>query len=438
MATQGSGRVRRKSVVRGGWKKRERDRYASKGEVDEKQLLSKKRCKPKRGYRCSGCQKNGHSLAHCPHKANPTPHLCCRCKQPGHNARTCVGAVAAPANGARSSTAKASRPQGEEPAPTAAVAEARQAQTTLEELLAESSESDHEALAEAGQAQTQLEELLAESSESDHEALASVKEKQLTLTQLGVGGTTASESDREGKRDNEGKHQHRPCRLCGSFVVHSIGTRCPFIGKGTFDEQFQQAIQRSLKDAHTVQLSRSFTKHWLLTSGCSEDECDDMAASFAALPSGGTYKQLYGFAVCCEDAIRLQPKAWLTDSVRADHTLLPRDQRIQHVLTCRCLLLPGNECLCKTFCAAILGACCGRGHAHAFVHQVGLRSSPPWRTPPGRAVSLWWPHRATSWLLWTIRTTGRLRGCNPPSRVCVSVHEHTPARAYLTRAGFLC
>ena len=193
-----------------------------------------------------------------------------------------------------------------------------------------------------------------------------------------------------------------------------------------------------MKDAHTVQLSRSFTKHWLLTSGCSEDECDDMAASFAALPSGGTYKQLYGFAVCCEDAIRLQPKAWLTDSVRADYTLLPRDQRIQHVLTCRCLLLPGNECLCKTFCAAILGACCGRGHAHAFVHQVGLRSSPPWRTPPGRAVSLWWPHRATSWLLWTIRTTGRLRGCNPPSRVCVSVHEHTPARAYLTRAGFLC
>ena len=90
VATQGSGRVRRKSVVRGGWKKRERDRYASKGEVDEKQLLSKKRCKPKRGYRCSGCQKNGHSLAHCPHKANPTPHLCSRCKQPGHNARTCV------------------------------------------------------------------------------------------------------------------------------------------------------------------------------------------------------------------------------------------------------------------------------------------------------------------------------------------------------------
>ena len=268
MATQGSGRVRRKSVVRGGWKKRERDRYASKGEVDEKQLLSKKRCKPKRGYRCSGCQKNGHSLAHCPHKANPTPHLCSRCKQPGHNARTCVGAVTAPANGARSSTAKESRPQGEEPAPTAAVAE-------------------------AGQAQTQLEELLAESSESDHEALASVKEKQLTLTQLGVGGTTASESDREGKRDNEGKHQHRPCRLCGSFVGHPIGTRCPFASKGTFDEQFQQAIQRSLKDAHTVQLSRFFTKQWLLTSGCSEDECDDMAVSFAALPFGGTYKQLY-------------------------------------------------------------------------------------------------------------------------------------------------
>ena len=189
------------------------------------------------------------------------------------------------------------------------MAEARQAQTTLEELLAESSESDHEALAEAGQAQTQLEELLAESSESDHEALASVKEKQLTLTQLGVGGTTASESDREGKRDNEGKHQRRPCRSCGSSACHSIGTRCPFIGKGTFDEQFQQAIQRSLKDAHTVQLSRFFTKQWLLTSGCSEDECRGIAASFAALPSGGTHKQLHCFAVCCEDAIRLQPQA---------------------------------------------------------------------------------------------------------------------------------
>ena len=159
------------------------------------------------------------------------------------------------------------------------------------------------------QAQTQLEEFLAESLESDHEAPVSVKEKQLTPTQLGVGRTNASERGRESRRDNEGKHQHRPCRSCGSFVVHSIGARCPFIGKGTFDAQFQLAVQRSLKDAHTVRLSRSFTKQWLLTSGCSEDECRGMAASFAALPSGGTHKQLHCFAVCCEDAIRLQPQA---------------------------------------------------------------------------------------------------------------------------------
>ena len=48
-------------------------------------------------------------------------------------------------HGARYSTVKESVPQGEESAPTAAVAEVRQAQTQLEEFLAESLESNHEA-----------------------------------------------------------------------------------------------------------------------------------------------------------------------------------------------------------------------------------------------------------------------------------------------------
>lgn len=207
VATQGLGRLRRNSVARRGGKKRQRDARASNEDVDDTHLVSKTRCKPKRRYRCSGCQKNGHSLAHCPRSPNLTPHVCSRCKNSGHNARTCTAAATARSNG---STSKESLPRDKAPAAVRA---------------------------DEPRAQTQLKDLLKGATDSDHEAPTAAEEKQQTLTQLGSWGENVSARSREDTRDSGAStRRSRPCRVCGSVTGHSTGTQCPFSGAGTSDE----------------------------------------------------------------------------------------------------------------------------------------------------------------------------------------------------------
>ena len=96
VTSQGTGMLQRHSSATkkaGQWEKTKRQRYASKGETEEQQLLraKKKRVAPVRMYKCSLCQGPGHGKNNCPkNRSQRKERTCGNCGETKHNARTCT------------------------------------------------------------------------------------------------------------------------------------------------------------------------------------------------------------------------------------------------------------------------------------------------------------------------------------------------------------
>ena len=295
-----------------------------------------------------------------------------------HNAQTCAGGVTAPANGARSITAKESRPQGAEPAPTAAVAEARQAQTQLAEFLAAGQWKKTKRQRYASKGETEEQHLLrakkkrlapvrmykcsvcqgpghgknncpknrsqrkerkcGNCGETKHNArtctnpplrvqqaarsmrAASAKASasrvsQMTLTQMGAAQADGSASS-GAEMGGTGARPELRCGICGG-VGHAT-TSCMFTGtRGTEAERLAEAIRRS-RHEHDASTKAKFSTSWLVSSGMEPDRASALATLIASKGSEDTscFKEIYGEKVTFEAMRRLQPGMWIEDRVR--------------------------------------------------------------------------------------------------------------------------